>query len=146
MSKENTTATEAVTTNTVLNGKDCRKIICLTNGNPYKSGKRKDAGKTYSQYRLGTIVFNVPDDSPFVADQKAGNLDTVEFINGTIDKVTIDEDGNEVTKQVPSLEFDYHFTKSQELTDAKHDYQMKLFSNLASQPVTDDFLAALMNA
>ena len=144
MSKETTTATEVATT-TILTGRDCRKIICLSNGNAFGKGKRQEQGKTYSQFRLGNIVFIVADDSPFVADHKAGNLDEVGFNNGTIAKISIDEKGNEVTTQVPSLEFDYHFTKTQELNDAKHNAQMKAFATLSSQPITDEFLAQLLN-
>jgi len=146
MSKENTTATEVATGTTILMGRDCRKIICLENGKAYGKGKRSEQGKTYSQYRLGNIVFNVPDDSPFVADHKSGNLEEVGFINGMIDKIIIDDEGNETTTKVPSLEFDYHFSKAQELADAKHTYQMEMFKTLASQPVTDSFLAQLLNA
>ena len=140
------TATVVAPETTILKGRDCRKIICLENGKAYGKGKRKEAGKTYSQFRLGTIVFNVPDDSPFVADHKAGNIDEIGFINGMIDKIIVDEEGNETTTQIPSLEFDYHFTKTQELADAKHDYQMEMFKTLASQPITDTFLAQLLSA
>lgn len=145
MATQNTPATDVATENVILTGKDCRKIICLSNGNAYGKGKRLEQGKTYSQFRLGKIVFTVADDSPFVADHKNGNLDEVSLNKTLIDKVTVDEEGNSVTAQVDGLEFDYHFTKTQELSDAKHDAQMKAFATLASAPVTDDFLAQLLS-
>lgn len=146
MSTAKTTANEVATETTILTGRDCRKIICLQNGKAYGKGKRSEQGKTYSQYRLGTIVFNVPDDSPFVEDHKNGNLDEVGLNNVIIDKTIIDDEGNETIEKVAGFEFDYHFTKTQELADAKHTYQMEMFKTLASQPVTDSFLAQLLNA
>lgn len=145
MATEKEIATVSATGNVILTGRDCRKIICLSNGNAYGKGKRHEQGKTYSQFRLGNIVFTVADDSPFVADHKNGNLDEVSLNNTLVDKKTIDEDGNETTTQVAGLEFDYHFTKTQELSDAKHNAQMKAFATLASAPVTDDFLAQLLS-
>lgn len=145
MATEKNTATEVATENVILTGKDCRKIICLSNGNAYGKGKRHEQGKTYSQFRLGKIVFTVADDSPFVADHKNGNLEEVSLNKTLIDKKTIDEEGNETIEQVPGLEFDYHFTRTQELADAKHTAQMKAFATLASAPVTDEFLAQLLN-
>lgn len=145
MATEKNIATEVATGNVILTGRDCRKIICLSNGNAYGKGKRQEQGKTYSQFRLGNIVFTVADDSPFVADHKNGNLDEVSLNNTLVDKKTIDDAGNEVITQIPGLEFDYHFTKTQELSDAKHNAQMKAFATLASAPVTDDFLAQLLS-
>ena len=139
------TATAVALETTILTGKDCRKIICLSNGNAYGRGKRQEQGKTYSQFRLGKIVFTVADDNPFVVDHKNGNLDEVSLNQTLVDKKVIDEDGNETVEQIPGLEFDYHFTKTQELSDAKHSAQMKAFATLASQPITDDFLAQLLN-
>jgi len=143
--EKNTPVTEVATENLILRDKDCRKIICLSNGNAYGKGKRHEQGKTYSQFRLGKIVFTVADDNPFVADHKNGNLDEVSLNNTLVDKKTIDDEGNEVITQVAGLEFDYHFTKTQELSDAKHNAQMKAFATLASSPVTDDFLAQLLS-
>jgi hypothetical protein len=145
MATEKNTATDVATESVILTGRDCRKIICLSNNNAYGRGKRQEQGKTYSQFRLGNIVFTVADDSPFVADHKNGNLEEVSLNKTLIDKKTIDEEGNEIIEKVPGLEFDYHFTKMQELSDAKHNAQMKAFATLASAPVTDDFLAQLLN-
>ena len=153
-------ATEVATENVILKGlEDCSRIICLSNGNAYGKGKRQQQGKTYSQFRLGKIVFTVADDNPFVADQKAGILTKVELNKTLVDKKSIDEDGNETVEQVPGLEFDYHLTSKQtnsfkdqsvideefELKLANIKFKREAFSSLASKPITDDFLAQLLN-
>jgi len=108
---------------------------------------------------LGKIVFTVADDNPFVADQKAGILTKVELNKTLVDKKSIDEDGNETVEQVPGLEFDYHLTSKQtnsfkdqsvideefELKLANIKFKREAFSSLASKPITDDFLAQLLN-
>jgi|688.fasta_scaffold541242_1 hypothetical protein len=165
MSKETTTATEVATEITldnkiILKGlEDCARIICINNDNPYKSGKRKEAGKTYSLFRLGTIVFNVANDSPFVADHKEGILTKVELNKTLVDKKSIDDEGNEIVEKVSGLELDYHLTNKQtnsfkdqsiiddefELKLARIAFKREAFKNLSSQPITDEFLAQLLN-
>lgn len=153
------TATEVATENVILKGlEDCSRIICLSNGNAYGRGKRQELGKTYSQFRLGKIVFTVADDNPFVADQKEGILTKVELNKTLVDKVTVDDNGNSITTQIPGLEFDYHLTSKQtnsfkdqsvideefELKLANIKFKREAFSSLASKPITDEFLAQLL--
>lgn len=145
MATDKNTATAVASETVILTGKDCRKIICLSNDNAYGRGKRQEQGKKYSQFRLGKIVFTVANDNPFVEDHKNGNLDEVSLNKTLIDKKIIDEDGNETVEQVPGLEFDYHFTRTQEEADAKHYAKMQGFAKLASAPITDDFLAQLLS-
>ncbi len=162
MSKENTPVTEVTTDNKlILKGlEDCSRIICISSDNAYKTGKRGTEKKTYSLYRINNTVFTVPNDSPFVADQKEGILTKVELNKTIVDKKDIDDNGNETIKQIEGLEFDYHLTnkqtnsfKDQSLID--EEFEMKLahiafkreaFKTLSSQPVTDAFLAQLLNA
>lgn len=164
MATQSTPATDVaneITTDTIiLKGvNDCKKIICISNDNPFKNGKRKEDKKTYSLFRFGKIAFTVPDDNPFVADHKAGNLYEVSLNKGTAPKKEIDEDGNEIVTQVPSLELDYHLTQDQEITGNEFDlkkadidfkkanieFKKKAFESLASKPITDDFLAQLLS-
>jgi hypothetical protein len=155
MATEKETATNVATENieTVLTGvNECKKIICISDNNPYGKGKRNELGKTYSLYRYGKIAFTVATDNPFVADHKAGNLYQVSLLNGTAPKKTIDEDGNEIITQVPSLEFDYHITQDQEtagdefeLKKATIQFKKDAFKSITSKPITDDFLAQLLN-
>lgn len=151
-----TTATEVATIvedTLVLKGiNDCKKIICISNNNLFKNGKRGEDKKTYSLFRIGKTAFTVPDDNPFVADHKAGNLYEVCLNRGTAPKKEIDEDGNEVVTQVPSLEFDYHLTQDQEvsadefeLKKSQIQFKRDSFKKLSSSPITDDFLATLLS-
>jgi hypothetical protein len=159
---KNTPATEIATEveNVILKGlEDCSKIICISSDNAYGKGKRHEQGKTYSQFRLGNIVFTVGTDSPFVADQKAGIVTKVELRKTLVPKKTIDDSGNEVINEVPGLEFDYHLStnqtnafKDQLLVDEEHEMKLELlrlkqtaFKSIASKPITEDFLTQLLS-
>jgi hypothetical protein len=161
MNKENAVAEVATENKLILKGlEDCSRIICISNDNAYKTGKRGADKKTYSLYRINNTVFTVANDSPFVEDQKAGILTKVELNKTIVDKKVIDDNGNETIEKVAGLEFDYHLTnkqtnsfKDQSIID--EEFEMKLahiafkreaFKTLASQPVTDSFLAQLLNA
>lgn len=146
-----TAVAEVSAEQTVLQGRECLKIILLDGNKPYGKGKRQEQGKTYSQFRFGQIVFNVPNDSSFPADHKAGDLKTVSLNNVTVDKEVVDDKGNVTTIGVAGLEFDYHISKTQdradrmdEFEDKKLDVQIAMFGKMQSQPVTEDFLIKLL--
>lgn len=158
MSKDKTADTSATTevttgvTTRVLQGNDCKQIILLDGNKPYGNGKRSEQGKTYAQYRLGQIVFNVPNDSSFPADHKSGDIQTVSLNNVIVDKKVVDETtGEQTIVQVAGLEFDYHISKTQvtadrnfEFAGKKMDAQMEMFTKMKSQPVSEDFLIQLL--
>lgn len=159
MANENATAPIA-DDKRILNGlEECAKIICISNDNPYKRGKRSENGKTFSMYRLGNIVFTVDTDNPFVKDHKEGNVMKVEFNKTIVDKIVVDDNGKESVTKVDGLELDYHLTKTQmnSFTDqaiideemglklANLKFKKAAFETLVTKPVTDEFLAQLLN-
>lgn len=128
-----------------LTGAQCDEITCIRTGSPYKTGQRAIDGATFNSYRFDGTVFTVESSNPFCKDFENGRLATVKLIEGTRLKTIINEDGSESEESVPSFEFDSHTSMQQEMNRAKHEYQKKAFANLATQPVTDEFLAQLLN-
>ena len=129
-----------------LTGAQCDEIVCLKTGTPYKNGQRAIEGATFNSYRYEGVVFTVESTNPFNKAFENGQLASVKLIEGTRTKVMIDDEGNEIESTVPTFEFDSHTSMQQVKNRAKHEFEIKALENLATQPVTDEFLAQLLNS
>lgn len=143
------------TDNTIeLTGKGVYSISFVEANLPYKEGsKRGQKGKTFTRYSRNNIAFAVDSDHPFNADFANGQVKSVTLTLGTaeIDKVDDNGDINKVT--VPTIQFASYINKSQwetirneELEDAKAEFAISRFKKLKTEPVSADFLSALLGA
>jgi hypothetical protein len=123
------------------------EISMIDSNNKYKATTQKGKdGKTFSRFRYNQMVFTVDNDSPFVADFSAGNINSVKLIEGSREVVTVDSDGNEQTNTVPTLTFDSHVSFKQTERRAEHKAKIARYAHLATAPVTSDLLNELQNA
>jgi hypothetical protein len=117
------------------------EITLLSSNLPYKTGKRAENKETYSRFRYNGVVFNVPDNSPFIKDFQNGTVSSVKLIEN--ERPGTDEDGNEIT--IKGFEFDSHTTFAQELNRATHKAKMNLLTATASsKDLTPEAINALM--
>lgn len=150
-------ATETATVSTdntlELTGKGVYSISFVEANVPYKKGKRNENGKTFTRYSRNNIAFSVPTEHPFNADFANGQVKSVTLTMGTaeIDKVNDNGDITKVT--VPTIQFASYINKNQwetvrneELEDAKAEFAISRFKKLKTEPVSADFLNALLGA
>lgn len=136
-----------------LVGKDIYSIAFVESGIPYKTGKRNEKGKTFTRYTRNNIAFAIPDEHPFNKDFANGQVKSVILTQGksVIDRV--DDEGKDVPTEIATLNFASYINKAQwntirdeELEDAKAEFAIARFKKLKSEPVSADFLNALMGA
>lgn len=120
------------------------EISVIDSNNKYKNGQRAKDGKTYSRYRYDGMVFTVDSDNPFVQAFTDGNIDSVKLIEGTREQVTVDNEGNETTTTVPTLQFDSFVSFAQTERRAEHKAKIKRYEVIASAPVSESLLQDLL--
>ena len=136
-----------------LLGKDIYSISFAESGIPYKNGQRKEKGKTFTRYTRGNIAFSIPDEHPFNQDFANGQVKSVILTKGSTELERVNDEGESTTVTVNTLNFASYINKSQwatlrneELEDAKSEFAIARFRKLKSEPVSAEFLNALMGA
>jgi hypothetical protein len=136
-------------TEIVLNGAECYKISLLDTGNPYSSGKRKEAGKTFSRFSYNGVVFTVEDSLGFHTSVQKRDLQQVTLINSSYERTVVDANNVETKVPVKSLQFGSFLPKSvvrrEELEDALHAAKVAAIG-AASANLTPEMVSALMSA
>ena len=128
-----------------LVGEQVDEISLLSSGLPYKTGKRSENKETYSRLRYNGIVFNVPDNSPFIKDFEAGKVATVKLLDTERESITTDDQGVETTVMVKGYEFDSFISMDQQLNRALHTNKLAMLSATASsKDLTPESINALM--
>lgn len=147
--ENSTTATDLI----VLNAEDVLEISVIDHGNTYKKGQRKEKGKTYSRFRYDNKVFTVDSEQPFVTDLAAGNVRTVKLKPEQVEKVTVDDDGNETTSMVDTFSFVSYVSRTQfnamlndKVVEAKINSKIIVYEKLATAELTVDLLRELETA
>ena len=150
-------ATETATVSTdntlELTGKGVYSISFVEANVPYKKGKRNEADKTFTRYSRNNIAFSVPTEHPFNADFANGQVKSVTLTMGTAEIDKVDDNGDITKVTVPTIQFASYINKNQwetvrneELEDAKAEFAISRFKKLKTEPVSADFLNALLGA
>ena len=136
-----------------LTGEQLFEVSIISEGNPYRTGQRAKDGKTFSQFKYEGTAFTVPTDSPFCKAFNSGDVKSIKLLDGTREKVTVDEAGEEVVATVRQLEFDSYVSRAQynslqadRVLDAGVEYKIARYQHLATAPITSDLLNELENA
>ena len=123
------------------------EISVIDTNNAYKG---KKAGKFYSRYRYNGIVFTVDNDNPFVKAFTDGQVRTVKLNESTREKISVNDEGEEITETVNSLEFDsfvsraqYNALQQDRVVDASVEAKIKRYETFATMPITADMLSEL---
>jgi len=131
---------------TKLIGEQVDEISLLGSGFPYKTGKRSENKETYSRLRYNGIVFNVPDNSPFIKAFNEGKVASVKLLNTTRTAIVTDDQGVETEKEVAGFEFDSFISMEQQWNRALHTNKLNMLSATASsKDLTPDSISALMS-
>lgn len=128
--------------------KECEEIVLVAAGKAYKG---KLAGETYSQFRFEGTVFNVNDKLGFKDAVEKGDLALVKLIDGTREKTVVDDQGNEITETVRSLELDMFTTETaafaKEIRHAKHEATITAIKRVAeATEISEEGMKALLSA
>lgn len=131
-----------------LTEKECSEITLVAANKPYKG---KLAGETYSQYRFEGVIFTVNDNLGFKTAVENGDLALVKLLEGTRERTDIDDQGNETTTTVRSLELDSFLTETtafaKEIRRAKHDATLISIKRAAeAETLTEEGKKALLDA
>jgi hypothetical protein len=136
-----------------LAGEQLFEVSVVSENNPYKNGQRAKDKKTFSQFKFEGTVFTVPTDSPFCTAFANGEVKSIKLLDGTREKVGVDDAGDEVVTTVRQLEFDsfvsraqYNSLQQDRVLDAGVEYKIKRYEHLATAPITADLLNELENA
>lgn len=128
-----------------LQGLDCLEIVKISNGHAYKTGKRAEEEKTYSRFRYNGTVFTVEDDSDFIELHKKGALSRVTLVEGTRKVESVNEETGEVeSTDVLTLTFDSAISTEQEMSYRKHTVALSALDRIATEPVSEELLSALL--
>lgn len=136
-----------------LVGKDIYSISFVESGIAYKTGKRSEKGKMFTRYTRNNVAFAIPDEHPFNMDFANGQVKSVILTEGTTEIDRVDDNGDSNTVKIPTIQFASYINKMQwatlrdeELADAKSEFAIARFRKLKSEPVSAEFLNALMGA
>ena len=148
------TATVPTDNTLELTGKAVYSISFSEANLAYKEGsKRGQKGKTYTRYTRNGIAFAVDSDHPFNADFNNGQVKSVTLIKGEAELDKVDSEGNIVKVLSPTLQFASYINKNQwdtirdeEEADAKSEFIIARFKKLKTEPVSADFMSALLGA
>ena len=129
------------------------EVAFIESGLKYKKGQRAKDNKTFTRYQRNNVAFSVPDDHPFNADFKSGNVKSITLIPGTATVDRVDNEGNVTATEVATLNFSTYINKMQwsslrneKLEDARVESQIKRYETLAVAPASDELINNLMNA
>lgn len=142
------------TDNTIeLTGKGVYSISFVEANVPYKKGKRNENGKTFTRYSRNNVAFSVPTEHPFNADFANGQVKSVTLTMGTAEIDKVDDNGDITKVTVPTIQFASYINKNQwdtirdeEEADAKSEFIIARFKKLKTEPVSADFMSALLGA
>ena len=127
------------------------EVAFIESNLPYKKGQRAKDKKTFTRYQRNNVAFSVPDDHPFNADFKSGNVKSITLIPGTATVDRVDSDGNVTATEVATLNFSTYINKMQwaslrneKLEDARVESQIKRYETLATTEISDELMEKLM--
>jgi len=127
------------------------EVAFVQSGLKYQKGQRAKEGKTFTRYQRNNVVFSVPDDHPFNADFKSGNVKSITLIPGTATVDRVDSDGNVTATEVATLNFSTYINKMQwsslrneKLEDARVESQIKRYETLATTEISDELMEKLL--
>lgn len=124
-----------------LEGMQVDEIKEIDAKNPYRKGKRSDAGKTYSRFGFDGVVFNVDDSTGFGDALKEGNVHAVKLLKyrrqaqlrDDAGQLMVDEKGEPVMGEVDAFEFDTFVHFSKVLNRAKQGAVLNTIAAVAQQ-------------
>jgi len=120
------------------------EVVLVGHNKSYRAGTKPALeGKTFSSFRYDGVVFTIQSDNPFIEQYTNGTVASIKLIQSKRDKEVVDAEGVVTIVPTDSLEFDSFTSFKQQLNRAEHSFKLNRYKTLASQPVSEDMLAAL---
>ena len=137
-----------------LEGKNVLKVRLSESGILYKSGRRKEAGATYSIFQFNGKNFSVPDTSDFLRCVKERDLESVELIEKEYDKkvTTTKEDGTSVTTTEKDVTYELgdfvplSISRKMQFEEKVHEVRMQSLAQVTtSGSISEEILKSVMS-
>ena len=137
-----------------LKGKEALRVRIAESGLPYKSGRRKEAGATYSICQFNGKNFIVPDTSDFLRCIKERDFESIELFEVPYDrKVTSrDESGVETTTVEKDVTYELgdfiplSVSRKLEFEEKVHEVRMNSLAQVTtSGSISEEILKTVMS-